>query len=114
MLAAKIGGPLLVAFVGVIAGLSHLVAGIGRVTQTDHQERGARPLDGKQEVIDALLHARVPSGKGTDGDSFFQFVRSNFTDRVDYVPPSYQTLIRDYMGYFITVLIILTGLFLLG
>ena len=82
MLAAKIGGPLLVALVGVIAGLTHMVAGVGRTTQPDHQERSKRLLDDKDEVVDALLHARVPSGKGTDGDSFFQFVRSNITDRV--------------------------------
>ena len=114
VLAAKIGGPLLVALVGFVAGLTHLVAGIGRVTQSDSQDRNVRPLDEKEEVIDALLHARVPTGKGTDSDSFFQFVRSNITDRVDYVPPSYQTLIRDYMGYFITVILIFMGLLMLG
>ena len=83
VLAAKIGGSLLVALVGVVAVLAHMVAGIGRVAQTDYQEQGARPLDETEEVIVSLLHARVPSGKGTDGDSFFQLVRSNNTDRVD-------------------------------
>ena len=113
-LAVKIGGPLLVALIGVIAGLTHLVAGIGRITQTDQQSRVPKRVENPKEVVEALLSARVPSGRSAEGDSFFQFVRSNFSDRVDFVPRSYQSLFRDYLGYFVTVIIILTGLYLLS
>ncbi len=113
-LAVKIGGPLLVALLGVIAGLTHFLAGIGRLTQADQEGRKPRRIGEPEEVVDALLTARVPSDSTLQGDSFFQFIRSNFTDRVAFVPRSYQSLIRDYLGYFISVFLIALGLFVMS
>ncbi len=113
ILAVTIGGPLLVTVVSLIAGLTHAVAGIGRFTQLDASDEKVSSFEDSNEVVDAVLRAQSPSKHQDGRGPLFQFIRSNFTERVDVVPRSLRGLVHDYLGYLTVVVIILGGLIVL-